>query len=87
MAVDRCSLDSQMDEFAAWLAALKQGVHERDALIQDTNTMMQEQTGTRAPSSGRPVPQPDLHREMLARVKEFDGNGDKFGVECQQEME
>ena len=69
---EQCSLDSQVDELAAWLASLTQGVHEREALVQDINLMMQQQTATQAQSNGTPVPENDLHREMLARVEEFD---------------
>ena len=60
---------------------------ERDELIQDMNTMIQQQSATQAQSGATDAPQPDLHRERLARVKEFDGNDDKFLVEHQQEME
>ena len=48
-----------------------------DAHIQHLNTMLQ-QSAFQAQPSGTPVPQPDLHREMLARVKEFDGDDDKW---------
>ena len=87
MVTDRCSLDSRIDELATWLAALKQSVNERDALIQDMNMMIQQQSVTRDISGGTPIPQPDLHRERLERVKEFYGNDDKFVVEQQQEIE
>ena len=46
MVLDRCSLDSHLDELAMWSAALKQGVNERYALVQDMNTMIQQQTAT-----------------------------------------
>ena len=73
------SLDSSMDEFSARLAALEQVVRERDAHIQHLNNMLtQQQTTLRSQSSGMSVSQPDLHREMLARVKEFDGDDDKW---------
>ena len=86
MAADRCSLDTQMDELATLLAALKQSVNERDVLIQDMHTMIQEQSETQDQSGGTPIPQPELHRKGLARVKEFDGNDDKFVVEHQNEV-
>ena len=38
-------------------------------------------------SSATSVSQPDLHREMLARVKEFDGEDDKLSAEYQQDIE
>ena len=38
-------------------------------------------------SSATSVSQPDLHREMLARVKEFDGDDDKLLAEYQQDIE
>ena len=75
-----------MDELATWLAALKQTINERDVLIQDMNTMIQQQSETRDQSGGTPIPQPELHCERLARVKEFDGNDDKFVVEHQKEI-
>ena len=81
MVADRCSLDTQMDELATWLAALEQSVNESDVLIQDMNTMIQQQSETQDQSGGTPISQPELHRERLARVKEFDGNEDKFVVE------
>ena len=56
---------------------MEQGVPERDA-GGDRITMLQ-QSVLQAQSSGTLVPQADLHREMLARVKEFDGNDDKPG--------
>ena len=64
---------------------MEQGVRERDAHIQHLNNMLQQQTALQAQSGGTPVPQPDLHREMSARVKEFDGDDDqwlcgRFGV-------
>ena len=71
-----------MEELSARLNALEQGVRERererDAHIQHLNTMLQQQTAFQAQSSGTSVPQPDLHPEMLARVKEFDGDDDKW---------
>ena len=63
------SLDSPMDEIAARLAALEQGVRERDAQIQHLNAMMKQRPAIQARTTGTWVPQPDLHREMLARVK------------------
>ena len=73
------SHDSPIDEFSARLAALEQGVRERDAHIQHRNsTLTQQQRAIQAQSSGMSVSQPDLHREMLARVKEFDGDDDKW---------
>ena len=86
MVADRCSLDTQMDELATWLAALKQSVNESDVLIQDMNTMIQQQSETQDQSGGTLIPQPELHRERLARVKEFDGNEDKFVVEHHKEI-
>ena len=58
--------------------ALEHVVRERNAHIQHLNSMLQQQTAFRAQSCGKSVPQPDLHREMLARVKEFDGDDDKW---------
>ena len=55
---------------------MEQGVRERDA-GGDRITMLQ-QSALQTQSSGTPVPQPDLHREMWARGKEFDGNDDKY---------
>ena len=69
--------DSLMEEISARLNALEQGVRERDAHIQHQNTMLQ-QSALQAQPSTTSVPQPDLHREMLARVKEFDGEDDKW---------
>ena len=66
-----------MEEISARLNALEQGVRERDADIQHLNTMLQ-QSALQTQSSTTSVPQPDLHREMLARVKEFDGDDDKW---------
>ena len=68
-----------MDEFSAQLAALEQGVRERDAHVQHLNILLtQQQTTLQSQSSGMSVSQPDLHREMLARVKEFNGDDDKW---------
>ena len=67
-----------MEEFSAWLNALEQGVRERDAHIQHLMSMLQQQTALQAQSSGTTVPQLDQHREMLAQVKEFDGDDDKW---------
>ena len=64
-----------MEEISARLNALEQGV--RDAHIQHVNTLIQ-QSALQAQSGTTSVPQPDLHREMLARVKEFDGEDDKW---------
>ena len=51
----------------------------RDTHIQRLNNMVtQQQTTLQSQSSGMSVSQPDLHREMLGRVKEFDGNDDKW---------
>ena len=73
----RC-LDSLMEECSAGLNALEQGFRERDAHIQHLNNILiQQQTALQAQSSGTSVTQPDLHREMLARVKEFDGDAAK----------
>ena len=38
-------------------------------------------------SSATSVSQPDLHREMLARVKEFDGDDHKLLAEYEQDIE
>ena len=65
-------------KFSARLNALEQGVRERDAHIQHLNMLTQQQTALQAQSSGTSVTQPDLHREMLGRVKEFDGDDDKW---------
>ena len=72
---DRRSLDAQMEELTAWLAALKQGVHERDVLVQDTNTTMQRKTATQAQSRGMPIPQQQLHREMLTEYQHEGAQG------------
>ena len=48
--------------------------------------MIQQQSETQDQSGGTPISQPELHRERLARVKEFDGNEDKFVVEHQKEI-
>ena len=69
-----------MEEFSAQSNALEQRVRERDAHIQHLNNMLQQQTALQAQSSGTSVPQPDLHREMLAPVKEFDGDDDSVAV-------
>ena len=55
-----------MEEISARLNALEQVVRDRNAHIQHLITMLQQQ--------------PDLHREMLSRVKEFDGDDDKWLV-------
>ena len=44
---------------------------------QHLNTLLQ-QSALQAQSGTTSLPQPDLHREMLARVKEFDGDDDKW---------
>ena len=57
--------------------ALEQRVRDGDAHIQHLNTMLQKSAPE--PQSGTTsIPQPDLHREILARVKEFDGIDDKW---------
>ena len=66
-----------MEEISARLNALEQGVRERDARIQHLNTLLQ-QSAQQAQSGTTSVPQPDLHHEMLARVKEFDGDDDRW---------
>ena len=66
-----------MEEISARLNALEPGVLERDAHIQHLNMMLQL-SALQAQSSTTSVPLPDLHREMLARVKEFDGDVDKW---------
>ena len=55
--------------------AMEQGVRERYA-GGDRITVLQ-QSALQAQSSGT-TPQPDSHREMWARVKEFDGDDDKW---------
>ena len=67
-----------MEKLSARLNALEQGVRESDARIQHLNNMLQQQTALQAPSSGTSVPQPDLHREMFARVRECDGDDDMW---------
>ena len=68
-----------MEDLSARLNALEQGVRERDAHMQHLNNMLtQQQTAFQAQSSETSVPQPDLHREILARVNEFDGDDDKW---------
>ena len=62
-----------MENASKWNAT-EQGVRERDAHVQH----ILQQSAPQAQSSGTLVPQPDLHREMLARVKEFDGDDDKW---------
>ena len=66
-----------MEEISARLNALEQGVRDRDAHIQHLNTMLQ-QPALQAEAGTTSVPQPDLHREMLARVQEFDGDDVKW---------
>ena len=73
------NLDSQMDAFAARLAALEQGVRDGDAPIQHQISIFAQQKETQqAHSSGMSVSEPDLHQEILARVKEFDGDDDTW---------
>ena len=68
-----------MDEFSARSAVLEQGVRERDVFLQHLNNMLTQQQATlQVQSSGISVSQPHLNREMLARVKEFDGDDDKW---------
>ena len=66
-----------MEEISVRLIALEQGVQDRDAHIQHLNTMLQ-QSALQAQSGTTWVAQPDIHREMLARVKEFDGDDHKW---------
>ena len=40
--------------------------------------MLLQQSAPQAQAATTAVPQPDLHREMLARVKEFDVDDDKW---------
>ena len=70
-----------MEEISARLNALEQGVRERDAHIQHLDTLLQ-QSALEAQSWTTSVPQPDLHGEMLARVKEFDDD-DKWWFKLQ----
>ena len=62
------SVDSLMDKISARLTALERGVQNRDAHIQHLYTMFQ-QSALQAQPGTTSVPQRDLHREMLARVK------------------
>ena len=75
-----------MEEFAARLAALEHGVRERDVHFQHLKrALSQQQTvlqAQQAQSSETPFSQPDLHCELLARVKEFDGYGEKWTGWC-----
>ena len=66
-----------MEEISARLNALEQGVLERDVHIKHLNTLLQ-QSAPQAQSGTTSVTKPDLHREMLARVKEFHGGDDKW---------
>ena len=71
------------------MTALEQG---RDAGYAQhlNNVHTQQQTVLQAQqdqSSATSVSQPDLHREMLARVNEFDGDDDKLSAEYQQDIE
>ena len=49
--------------------------------------MTQQQVTLQSQSSGLSVSQPDLHREMLARVKEFYGDDDKLSAKNEQDIE
>ena len=66
-----------MEEISARFNALEQGVRERDAHIQHLNTLLQ-QSALQVQAATTAVPQPDLHREILARVIEFGGDDDKW---------
>ena len=68
------------------------GVIGRDAEYAHhlNNVHTQQQTVLQAQqdqSSATSVSQRDLHREMLARMKEFDGDDDKLLAEYQQDIE
>ena len=65
----RYSVDSLMEEISARLNALEQGVRDKR-----TNPASEYESALQAQSGTTSVPQPDLHREMLARLKEFDGD-------------
>ena len=71
------SVVSLMEKISVRLKALEQGVRDRDAHIQHPCSMFQ-QSALQAQPVTTSVPQRDLHREMLARVKEFDRDDDKW---------
>ena len=49
--------------------------------------MTQKQVTLQSQSSGLSVSQPNLHREMVERVKEFYGYDDKLSAKNQQDIE
>ena len=74
-----------MEESLAQVTALEQGGLGRDAgYVQHLNNVLtQQQTVLQAPqdqSGAASVAQLDQHCEMLARVKEFDGDDDKLSA-------
>ena len=87
-----------MDEFSEQMTAVEQGVVGRDAeyaqhlnkVLTQQQTVVQTQQDVafdHAQSSGTSVVQPVWPCEMLARVKEFDGDDDKLLAEYQQDIE
>ena len=79
-----------MDEIASRLNAVEQCVRERDAGC-NLNTMLRQSAlqARRRQSVAQPVwhrEWHEQHREMLARVKEFDGDVDKLLREYQQDI-
>ena len=83
--------DSLMNEIASRLNAVEQGVRVRDAGC-NLNTRQSAIHARRGRSVAQPVwhrewhedQEHEQHREMLARVKQFDGDVDKLLAECQQ---
>ena len=81
-----------MEGFSAQVTALAQGVIGRDAgFVQHlSNVLTRQQTVLQAQqdqSSATSVAQQDRHCEMLARVKEFDGDDAKLLAEYEQNIE
>ena len=62
-----------MEVISARLNALEQGFRDKR-----TNPASEYESALQAQSGTTSVPQPDLHREMLARLKEFDGDDGKW---------
>ena len=70
--------------------ALKQSVIGQDAAHNLNSMITKQQNGLVAQqdeSSAKSVSQPDLHREMLARVKEIDVDDNKLFAEYQQDIQ
>ena len=70
--------------------ALKQSVIGQDAAHNLNSVITKQQHGLVAQqdeSSAKSVSQPDLHREMLARVKEIDEDDNKLFAEYQQDIQ